>query len=253
MKDRLGDKVIIVTGGSRGIGKACALRCAQAGAAVVVDFLSDSRAAADTVAEIQDLGARAIAVRADVACREDVEALVSTAVDHFGYLSGLLNNAGVALFADFLEMEDKDWDRIMAVNVKGVYLVSQAVARQMVKQGRGGRICNVSSISGVKATDALQLAYCASKGAANMFTKAAAVALARYNITVNAILPGTIETDINRRILADPEVRRRIETATPLGCLGEADDIGYAAVYLLSDESRWITGALLAVDGGFIA
>jgi NAD(P)-dependent dehydrogenase (short-subunit alcohol dehydrogenase family) len=123
----------------------------------------------------------------------------------------------------------------------------------MVRAGRPGRICNVTSISGLKATNPQQVPYSTSKGAANMFTKAAALALGPHGITVNAVLPGTIETDINRHVLAEPGVAAAIESSTPLGSLGDVDDVAYAVVYLMSDESRWVTGALLAVDGGFIA
>ncbi|MEA2026330.1 MAG: SDR family oxidoreductase, partial [Chloroflexota bacterium] len=119
--------------------------------------------------------------------------------------------------------------------------------------GRPGRICNVTSISGEKATNPRQVPYCTSKAAANMFTKAAAVALGKHGITVNAILPGTIRTDINREVLAGEGVSRSIVEATPLGRLGDVDDVGRAVVYFMSDESQWVTGALLAIDGGFIA
>jgi NAD(P)-dependent dehydrogenase (short-subunit alcohol dehydrogenase family) len=250
---RLRDKVIIVTGGSRGIGRACAIRCAEEGAKVTVNYTSNAVAANEVVNEIASLGGKAIAVRADVSTRAEVEYMVAQTTKELGAVTGLINNAGVAPFVDFLAMDEATWDRTMAVNAKGVFLVTQCVARAMVASGRGGRICNVTSISGEKATDPLQVPYCTSKGAANMFTKIAALALSKHNITVNAILPGTIETDINREVLGLDGVRRSIESATPLNKLGDVDDISHATVYFMSEESRWVTGSLLVIDGGYIA
>ena len=253
MDQRLAGKSIIVTGSSRGIGRACAMRCAEAGARVAVHGRTDSPALRETVAAITAAGGTAIAVSGDISAGVDVDSIVEEALTAFGALDGLVNNAGVGPFIDFLEVTEQEWDAIMAINAKGPFLMTQRVARSMVEAGRPGRICNVTSISGVKATNPQQVPYCASKGAANMFTKVAALALGPYGITVNAVLPGTIETDINRTVLAQAGVAEDIESATPLGRLGDVDDIGHAVVYLMSDESRWGTGALLAVDGGVIA
>ena len=253
MEDRLADKSIIVTGSSRGIGRACAVRCAEAGARVAVHGRTDSHALQATLAAVEATGATAVAVDGDVSVPADVERIVGAVLSAFGRIDGLVNNAGVGPFIDFLEVTEAEWDAVMAVNAKGPFLMTQRVARAMVEAGRPGRICNVTSISGLKATNPQQVPYCASKGAANMFTKVAALALGPHGITVNAVLPGTIETDINRQILAQEGVVAGIEAGTPLGRLGDVDDIGHAVVYLMSDESRWVTGALLTVDGGFIA
>ncbi len=253
MDERLKGKNIIVTGSSRGIGRACALRCAQAGARVAVHGRTESAALRETVAAIEAAGASAIAVSGDVSVAADVERIVAEAVHALGPLDGLVNNAGIGPFIDFLEVTEQQWDAVMAINAKGPFLMTQRVARVMVETARPGRICNVTSISGQKATNPQQVPYCSSKGAVNMFTRAAALALGPHGITVNAVMPGTIETDINRQILAEAGVAAGIEAATPLGRLGEVDDIGHAVVYLMSDESKWVTGALLAVDGGFIA
>jgi len=250
---RLEGKTIIVTGSSRGIGRSCAVRCAEAGAHVVVHGRTASEALETTAAQISAAGGSAIAVSGDVSIRADAERIVQEAVAAFGTVDGLVNNAGVSAFIDFMEVTDEQWDSLMAVNARGPFLMTQAVARAMIEAGRSGRICNVTSISGAKATDPRQVPYCASKGAANMFTKVAAVALGEHGITVNAILPGTIETDINREILGVEGATEAIADDTPLGCLGDVDDIGQAVVYLMSDEAKWVTGALLAVDGGFIA
>lgn len=248
---RLKDKVAIVTGGSRGIGRAISLGLAREGAKVVVNYASNEAAALEVVNLIRDSGGEAIACRAHVGKKADAETLARTAVDKFGRIDILVNNAGVAAFIDFFETTEEDWDWHQTTNCKGVFLVSQAVAREMVKTG-GGRIVNVTSISGEKATNPLQVAYCTSKGGANMLTRIMALALAPYNITVNAVLPGTIETDINRDILADDSVREAIIEKTPLKCLGVPEDVVGAVILFASDESKWTTGALLAVDGGFI-
>ena len=250
---RLEGKVIIVTGAARGIGRACAQACARAGARVVVNYLSREDAAREVVAAIEHDGGVAVAVQGDVSRSTDADRLVRRTIDVFGGLTGLVNNAGVAPFVDILSAGEELWERTMAVNAKGPFLMTQAAAKAMIHLGSRGRICNITSISGVKATNPRQVPYCASKGAANMLTKASAIALAPYGITVNAILPGTIETDLNREILAEELVRQGIVDATPMKRLGSGEDVAAAVVYLMSDESSWVTGTLLPVDGGFIA
>ena len=253
MDRRLAGKSIIVTGSSRGIGRACAVRCAEAGACVAVHGRAASAALDETLAIVGRAGGTAVAVTGDVAVKADVDRIVAQCETAFGGIDGLVNNAGVGPFIDFLDVTEAQWDAIVATNAKGPFLMTQQVARSMVRAGRPGRICNVTSISGLRATNPQQVPYCTSKGAANMFTRAAALALGPHGITVNAVLPGTIETDINRELLAQAGVTEAIEASTPLGSLGEVDDVAHAVVYLMSDESRWVTGALLAVDGGFIA
>jgi NAD(P)-dependent dehydrogenase (short-subunit alcohol dehydrogenase family) len=252
MTKRLENKTIIVTGSSRGIGKACAIQCAKNGANVVIHGRSVTDAFKNTITEIEASGAKVIGVTGDVSSKTDVEKIVKEVVEKFGKIDGLINNAGVAHFSSFLEISEEDWERTMAINAKGPFLMTQAVAKTMISTKIAGRICNVTSISGEKATSPMQVAYCSSKGAANMFTKIAALALAEYKITVNAILPGTIETDINRDVLADEKITKSIINATPLKCLGDTDDVAYATVYFMSDESKWVTGTLMAIDGGFI-
>jgi L-rhamnose 1-dehydrogenase len=219
VRRRLEDKTIIVTGSSRGIGRSCAMRCAEAGARVVVHGRTATPALQDTLAAIQALGGPAIAVTGDISVQADAQRIVHETIDAFGAVDGLVNNAGIGPFVDFMDVTEERWDHIMAVNAKGPFLMTQCAARTMIEAGRPGRICNVTSISGLKATDPRQVPYCTSKGAVNMFTKVAALALARHDITVNAVLPGTIETDINRDMLAGVGVARSIIEATPLGCL----------------------------------
>jgi len=229
------------------------MRCAEAGARVVVHGRTATPALQDTLAAIHASGGPAIAVTGDVSVQADAERIVGETIDAFGVVDGLVNNAGIGPFVDFMDLTAERWDHIMAVNAKGPFLMTQCVARTMIEAGRPGSVCNVTSISGLKATDPRQVPYCTSKGAVNMFTRAAALALAAHHITVNAVLPGTIETDINRDMLAEEGVALSIVAATPLGCLGDVDDVAHAVVYFMSDESRWVTGALLAIDGGFIA
>jgi len=164
----------------------------------------------------------------------------------------VVNNAGICPFTDVLELTPAEFDRVQAVNVRSVFLLSQAAARCMKDTG-GGSIVNVTSISGERFTNARQLAYCTSKAAANMLTRGLAVTLAPYHIRVNAVLPGTVPTDINEDVLAQAGVTDGIINATPLKVFGAPADIAGAVLYLAGDEARWITGTLMVVDGGFIA
>lgn len=248
---RLKGKVALVTGGSRGMGRAICLGLAREGARVVVNYLQRADAAEEVVARIRGGGRKAIAAPGDVSRRRDAEALMAGTLEAWGGLDILVNVAGVAVFGDFLAATEEDWDRQMDVNAKGVFLASQAAARRMREAG-GGRIIIVSSISGGRGDPGL-VPYCASKGAANMLTKAMAVALAPYDITVNAVLPGTVESDMNAANLAQPKVRGAILAGTPLRRLGRPEDVVGAVLYLCSDEAAWTTGSLIVVDGGFVA
>lgn len=248
---RLAGKVAIVTGGSRGIGRRIAGGLAGEGAKVVICYAAQRTAADEVLAQIRAAGGEAIAVQADVSRKGDVERLVQTTLANHDRIDVLVNVAGIAHFVDFFQTTEQQWDEQFAVNARGMFLLSQAVARQMVKQG-GGKIVNVTSVSGEKADPQL-VAYCASKGAANMLTKAMAAALGPYNIEVNAVLPGTTVTDMNRARLKDARLSESITALTPLGRLGRPDDLVGAVLYLASPEADWTTGALLVVDGGFLA
>jgi NAD(P)-dependent dehydrogenase (short-subunit alcohol dehydrogenase family) len=248
---RLKNKVAIVTGGSRGIGRAISIGMAKEGARVVVNYANNSKAAEEVVKEISLSGSEAISIKVDVSKKGSVEDMVRECIKRFGKIDILVNNAGVAPFVDVFDVTEELWDQTMGVNAKGIFFTSQIVAREMVKTG-GGKIINVTSISGIKATHPLQVPYCASKAGANMLTKVMALALAPYKINVNAILPGTVETDMSREYLADEVTRMRIINNTALKCLGKPQDIAGAAIYLGSDESNWVTGSLLIVDGGFV-
>jgi len=250
-QSRFTDKVVIVTGGARGIGRAIVEAFAREGAKVGIGHSGRSETAANEI--INAVGAdRAISLPGDVADAAAVNAIIDKTVATFGRVDILVNNAGICPFTDVLDLTPDEFDRVQAVNTRSVFLTSQAVARKMKDSG-GGSIVNVTSISGERFTNPQQLAYCTSKAAANMLTRGLAVTLAPYNIRVNGVLPGTIPTDINENILAGDGVTDSIIDATPLKSLGDCNDIASAALYLASQEAKWVTGSLMVVDGGFIA
>ncbi len=248
---RFVDKVALVTGGSRGIGRAVVVALAREGAKVAVGHSGRSGSEADAL--VAGIGKdRAIGVAGDVADAAAAVAMVEQVVARFGRIDILVNNAGICPFTDVLELTVEEFDRVQAVNARSIFVLSQAAARHMRESG-GGAIVNVTSISGERFTNPRQLAYCTSKAAANMLTRGLAVTLAPYNIRVNAVLPGTVPTDINRDVLATPGVSEAIVEATPLKSLGAPQDIAAAVLYLAGDEAKWVTGTLLVVDGGFVA
>ena len=251
---RLEGKRAIVTGAgsTRGIGRAIAVGFACEGADVAIADI-DLEGAAATAAEIRKRGRRALAVRTDVTRVAEVNELVRRTVEEFGGIDILVNNAGFCRFVPFLSISEDLWDRTMAVNVKGYFLMGQAVARQMVAQGKGGKIINVSSMS-AEVSGEEKVHYCASKAAVKLLTQGMALELARHGINVNALAPGTIYTDIvkDEHILRLVEEERR-NTSIPLGRLGTAGDLAGAAVFLASDESAYMTGSSLVVDGGCLA
>lgn len=245
---RLNGKVAIVTGAARGIGRAIALRFGQEGASVaVVDLREDE--GHETVRLIEAAGSQAMFVRTDVSDQDQVQAMVDTVVKQWGTIHILVNNAGICPFEDFLEMSQALWDQVLDVNLKGYFLCSQTVAKVMVEQGVKGRIIAVSSISS-EFGGSSQAHYCASKAGINLLVKSMAISLGPYGITCNAVLPGTVETDINREALADPAVRDYWSKRAPLGRLGQPDDVAGPVLFFASDDSDWCTGSMLVVDGG---
>ena len=248
---RFEDKVVIVTGGARGIGRAVVEAFAREGAKVGIGHTGRSGTDADELVGAIGPG-RAISLPGDVADEHDVALLIERTLAAFGRLDVVVNNAGICPFTDVLELTADQFDRVQAVNCRSIFLMAQGAARVMKDTG-GGVIVNVTSISGERFTDPRQLAYCTSKAAANMLTRGLAVTLAPYRIRVNGVLPGTIPTDINRDVLAEPGVTERIAEHTPLKTLGTPDDVARAVLYLASDDAGWITGTLMVVDGGFIA
>lgn len=245
---RLKDKVAIVTGATRGIGRAIAVRFAQEGAGVAV-VGRDEEKGRETVRLIEAAGGQATFVPTDVSDSVLVQAMVDAVVDRWGRIDILVNNAAVCPFEGFLEMSEALWDQVLDVNLKGYFLCSQAVARVMVEQGIRGRIVAVSSISS-EFGGSRQAHYCASKAGINLLVKSMAISLGPHGITCNAVLPGTVETDINRDALSDPEVRDDWANRAPLRRLGQPEDIAGPVLFFASDDSAWCTGAMLVVDGG---
>jgi len=241
--------VVLITGASRGIGAAIARGFARDGARVMINHLNDAENAAATLERIHRAGGEAEAVEADVADSQQVKAMVTQTLGRFGQIDVLVCNAGICPFYDFLAMPEAVWDRTLDVNLKGVFLVSQAVARHMVERGEGGRIIATSSISSLVG-GTQQAHYCASKAGINLLIKSMALSLAPHQITCNAVLPGTVETDINQEALSDPALRERLEKGTPLGRLGQPKDVVGAVLFLASPAASWMTGSLLVVDGG---
>jgi NAD(P)-dependent dehydrogenase (short-subunit alcohol dehydrogenase family) len=249
MSGHLTDKRVMVTGAERGIGRALAVGLAREGADVVIVYYQALDLAQGVVEEIEALGRRAIAIQADVSISHQVTSAVARACDAFGGLDVLVNNAAVLYRQPFLEIPEEDFDRVLAVNARGTFLVSQTVARRMVEAGTGGTIINISSISATRAAPGL-VHYQASKAAITMLTKGMALELAGHGIRVNAVAPALTITDLNRDLMADPEIRAERVAAVPLGRPGEPQDHVGAVVYLASDASRWVTGATITVDGG---
>lgn len=239
------DRVAIVTGASRGIGKSISLALAACGAKIVaVDI--DLAATEAMVAELKALGTEAIAVQGNVTLSADAEKMVQAAVEAFGRVDILVNNAGITRDALLLRMKDEDWDAVLNVNLKGAFLCSRAAAKVMSKQ-RYGRIINIASVVG-QMGNAGQANYCASKAGLMGLTRSNARELARRNVTVNAVAPGFIATDMTDAL---PEKTREELTAQiPLERLGSADDIAHAVVFLAQEKSGYITGQVLAVNGG---
>ncbi len=245
---RLQDKIAIVTGGARGIGRAIALRFGQEGARVAVVDLRHNEAE-ETARLIETAGGQAIFIPTDVSNHEQVQRMVDAVMWQWGTIDILVNDAGICPFAEFLDIPETLWDQVLDVNLKGYFLVSQAVARVMVSQGVKGRIIAVSSIS-AEFGGSQQAHYCASKAGINLLVKSMAISLGPHGITCNAVLPGTVETDINREVLADPAARAYWSQRAPLGRLGQPEDIVGPVLFFATDDAAWCTGALLVVDGG---
>ena len=239
-------KVALVTGGSRGIGRAIALELARRGADVAVNYAHNAEAAQQVVAEIEALGRRAVALPADVGDFAQAAALVAAVLDALGRLDILVNNAGIVRDALLLRMQEADWDDVLRVNLKGAFNPSKAAVRPMLRQ-HFGRIINVSSVSGLMGQVG-QANYAAAKAGLIGLTKSMARELAARDITVNAVAPGFIPTDMN--VAVDETLRERLRELIPLGRFGAADDVAHAVAFLASNEAAYITGAVLPVDGG---
>ncbi|MBW1734582.1 MAG: 3-oxoacyl-ACP reductase FabG [Deltaproteobacteria bacterium] len=246
---RLKDKIALVTGSSRGVGRAVALGFAKEGAKVVVNYTSNEKAATEVVDSIKSMGSDAIAVKADVARKTEAEALVGAAVDTFGRIDILVNNAGFTRPALMLKMTEDQWDQVVDIHLKGAFLCSQAAGIRM-KEQQSGKIINVMSVAGLVGTVG-QINYSAAKGGILSMTKSIARELARYNVCCNVISLGIVATDMTEKIRTDEKLKEIYMNRILLKRFAEPDDISPAFVFLASDESSYITGQLLCVDGGY--
>jgi acetoin reductase-like protein len=254
---KLQGKVAIVTGGAQGMGRAICLRYAQEGASVVVADLNLAGAQA-VVDELRSGGGQAVAVQVDVRDQTAVQGMVDTAVQHFGGLDILVNNAGVGKIIPFLETTAADWDFMFDINCKGLLWCSQAAARQMIEQGRGGKIINLASQAGRRG-EALVLAYCASKACVISMTQSMALALAPHKINVNAIAPGIVDTpfwvEVDKQFarllkMEVGEPKRTFVASIPLGRIEQPEDVANVAAFLASSDADYITQQCINVDGG---
>ena len=242
----LSGKSAVVTGGSRGIGRAIVQRLARQGADVCFSYRANAAAAAETAREVEGVGRQALQIEADVSAPDSAQALIGAALERFGKVDILVNNAGITRDQLMLRMKRDDWDAVIATNLTAAFTTSQAVFKPMIKQRRG-RIINITSVVG-QSGNAGQANYAASKAGLIGFTKALAQEVASRNVTVNAVAPGLIETDMTRAIAGDAQ--QAWAGRIPLGRLGTPDDIAAAVCFLASDEAAYITGQVLAVNGG---
>jgi L-rhamnose 1-dehydrogenase len=242
-------KTVLVTGGSTGIGRAAAIGAAQHGANVAINYVSSDDKAQSCIAEIEALGQRGIAIKGDVALPETATDFVARAVAEFGRVDVMVSNAGICPFHAFLDMPVETVERTFRVNLHGAYFMVQAAANQMVKQGDGGAIVAVSSISALVGGE-YQTHYTPTKAGLHSLMQSTAIALGRHRIRCNSVLPGTILTEINKEDLADEAKRKYMEGRVPLGRLGRPEDMIGPIVFLASDMAEYVTGAALLVDGG---
>ena len=246
---RLKGKVALVTGSSRGVGRAIALAYAREGASVVINYTANQAAGEEVITAIKEMGEKAVLVKADVSKAADAEALVQKGVDEFGGIDILVNNAGLSRPAMLLKMTEDQWDQVVDIHLKGAFLCTQFAARHMKEQNKG-KIINVTSVAGIVGTVG-QINYSAAKGGLLSFTKSAARELARYNVCVNVICLGIVATDMTEQIRTDEKLKEIYMNRILLKRFAEPDDISPAFVFLSSDESDYITGQLLCVDGGY--
>lgn len=248
---KLKNKVAIITGSRRGIGLGIAEEMAKEGADLVISDidLKECENAARSLAKKYNV--KTLAVKCDVSDKNEVDSLIQQAIKKFKKIDILVNNAGVVRFSSITKGTEEDWDFTMNINLKGAFLCTRAAVEQMIKQRRG-KIISIASIAGLVGFEGIP-AYCASKGGIINLTRELALELAKYNINVNAIAPGVIETKMTEGMLKDKKSRENLLAQTPLGRVGQPQDIGKAAVFLASSDSDFITGHTLVVDGGWLS
>jgi len=244
-------KTAIVTGGNSGIGMAIVLALAGAGANVVIDYVAHPEATEELERQVAALGARAIGVEADVSKVEDLERLIEAAVKEFGQLDIMINNAGVETRTSILDTTEQQYDFVMDVNLKSAFFGTQLAAKQMIAQGGGGRIINVTSVHEDWPMPG-NTAYCLSKGGMRMLTRTAGVELAPHGITVTGVGPGAVDTPINKQTEDDPAALKRLNDAIPIGRLAEPSEIGSVVAFLAGDGASYVTATTVFADGGIM-
>ncbi len=244
---KLSGKIAIVTGASRGIGRALALRLGHDGAAVAINYVNNAAGAEEVKAEIKTAGGDAIALQADVSKPADIQRLFDQAIEHFGRFDILVNNAGIRISKDVADIDEAEYDRLFAINVKGTFFACQQAARRL---SEGGRIINISSAVTRMMLPGYSI-YAASKGAVDQITRVLAKELGERKITVNAVAPGPVDTELFRDGKSDEQIQQMAQMAA-LGRIGQVEDIADAVAFLASDNARWITGQCIHVNGGFV-
>jgi glucose 1-dehydrogenase len=247
----LKDKVAIVTGGNSGIGKAIALGLAKAGANIVIDYIADPDAVSALEREIVALGDRAIGVDADVSHVDDLQKLIDVAVAQFGRVDIMVNNAGVETRTSVLDTTEAQYDRVLSINLKSAFFGTQIAARQMIKQGGGGRIINVTSVHEDWPMPG-NTAYCLSKGGMRMLTRTAGVELAPHGVLVVGVGPGAVATPINVSTMKDPTLMAKLDAAIPLGRMAQPEEIANVVAFLASDGASYLTATTIFADGGMM-
>ena len=244
-------KVAIVTGGNSGIGKAIALALAEAGANIVIDFVANEQATEELEQQIAKLGDQSIGVEADVSKVDDLQRLIQSAVDAFGRVDVMVNNAGVETRTSILDTTEAQYEKVMEINLKSAFFGTQLAAKQMIAQGGGGRIINISSVHEDWPMPG-NTPYCLSKGGMRMLTRTAGVELGPHGVTVVGVGPGAVDTPINAATEADPAAMKRLDAAIPLARMAEPPEIGSVVAFLAGDGASYLTATTVFVDGGIM-
>ncbi|MBN3938565.1 MAG: glucose 1-dehydrogenase [Nostoc sp.] len=253
---KLKDKIALVTGSSQGIGQAIAIRLAEEGASIVINYRSHPEGAEETLSKVKAAGGQChivdgFTIQGDTGKVADVQRMIADSISHFGKLDILVNNAGIEKNADFWDVTEADYDAVMNVNLKGIFFATQAFVQHLLKTKQPGKIINISSVHEELPFPHFA-AYCASKGGLKMLTRNLAVELAPHGININNVAPGAIETPINTKLLNDPQKLGALLKNIPLGRLGQPGDVASIVAFLASSESDYVTGTTFFVDGGLL-